>query len=211
MGKLISLFKMREPKPAIIVSGLPRSGTSMMMAMLEAGGVPLLTDNIRPADEDNPKGYYELEAVKKLKNGDFNGLKGAQGKAVKIISALLLELPIENEYRVLFMRRAMPEILASQRKMLINRGEDPESISDEEMGDFFGNHLAKVKTWMETQKIPVWYVDYNQLLMDPEPNVSQINAFLGGDLDVERMLAVIDPSLYRQRVKKDPSKPNKTG
>jgi len=203
MGKLINLFRNRETKPAIIVSGLPRSGTSMMMAMLDAGGVPLLTDNIRMADDDNPRGYYELEVVKKLKDGDFGWLKGAHGKTVKVISALLLELPIENEYRVLFMRRAMPEILASQRKMLINRGEDPESISDEEMGDYFNNHLAKVITWLETQKIAVWYVDYNQLLNDPEPAVSQINAFLGGELDETKMLEVIDPSLYRQRVEKD--------
>jgi hypothetical protein len=107
----------------VVVSGLPRSGTSMMMKMLEAGGIPVLTDYEREADEDNPKGYFEFERVKNLKDGDDAWLPQAKGKVVKVIAALLTDLPSSYEYEVIFMRRAMPEILASQRQMLIRRGE----------------------------------------------------------------------------------------
>jgi hypothetical protein len=114
----------------VVVSGLPRSGTSMLMNMLDAGGIPPLTDNLRAADDDNPRGYYEFEPVKKLREGDFSWLPNAQGKSVKIISALLAYLPPTETFQVLFMQRAIPEILASQRRMLINRGEDPDKVSD---------------------------------------------------------------------------------
>jgi len=103
----------KTKQPIIVVSGLPRSGTSMMMRMLEAAGIQPLTDHIRTADSDNLKGYYEFERVKKLKEGDVAWLSDAQGKAVKIIAALLIELPSNYEYHVLFMRRKMEEILAS--------------------------------------------------------------------------------------------------
>ena len=113
-----------KSQPIVIVSGLPRSGTSMMMKMLEAGGIPLLTDSIRQADEDNPKGYYEFERAKKLPDGDTAWLKEARGKAVKIIAALLMELPQGYTYQVLFMHRNIQEVLASQSKMLARRGEE---------------------------------------------------------------------------------------
>ena len=108
-------------EPVIIVSGLPRSGTSMMMQMLEAGGIEILSDGERQADDDNPKGYYELEAVKKTKD-DASWVETATGKAVKMISQLMLDLPLDREYRVIFMRRDLQEILASQAKMLARRG-----------------------------------------------------------------------------------------
>src|ERR671923_2816349 len=121
ISRLKSLFSnVKKPKKGdsiIVVSGLPRSGTSMMMKMLAAGKIELFTDNLRVADEDNPEGYFEFERVKKLKDGDFAWLPGAQGKAVKVISALLEFLPSEFNYQVIFMRRRMSEILASQRKM----------------------------------------------------------------------------------------------
>jgi hypothetical protein len=192
--------KVSKRPEIVVVSGLPRSGTSMMMKMLEAGGIPPLTDHQRAADEDNPKGYYEFERVKKLKEGDYAWLEQVEGRAVKVISALLEHLPGDYRYRVLFMKRAMPEILASQKEMLIRRGEDPKSVPDEEMAGLFTQHLAKLENWLEGQKnITVLYLNYNTLLEDPEPYVHQINAFLGDGLDTAQMSAVVDPKLYRQR------------
>ena len=186
--------------PITVVSGLPRSGTSMMMKMLEAGGLPLLIDNLRIPDEDNPTGYYEFEPVKKLSQGDFNWLADAPGKALKVIAALLTHLPSAYTYQIIFMRRDMSEILASQRQMLLNRGEDPNKISDSEMSQFFERHLIKVFSWIDQQpnmrKIDV---SYNLLFKDPKPHVELINRFLGNILDVEKMLEVINPDLYRQR------------
>ena len=120
----------KQNEAIIVVSGLPRSGTSMLMKMLDAGGVPPLTDNIRTADEDNPKGYYEFERVKALDKGDTAWVADAHGKSVKVISALLKHLPADQSYRVVYVRRNMDEILASQRKMLVRRGEDPDKIDD---------------------------------------------------------------------------------
>src|SRR5512138_3362092 len=120
-----------KPETVIIVSGLPRSGTSMMMKMLAEGGLPVLTDSIRTADEDNPNGYFELEVVKKLAEGQRAWLSDAGGKLVKVISALLEFLPPEYHYRVLFMERQIAEILASQQKMLARRNATSK-ISDAE-------------------------------------------------------------------------------
>jgi len=198
---LSSLLGKKAPaSPVVVVSGLPRSGTSMVMSMLDAGGILPLTDNLRIPDSDNPRGYYEFEPVKKLREGDYSWLPLAQGKAVKIISALVTYLPRTQTYQVLFIQRGIPEILASQRRMLINRGEDPDKISDAEMAQYFEKHLAQVTAWLAEQKhISTLYVDYNQMLKDPAPSVRQINAFLGGGLDVQKMLGVVDPGLYRQR------------
>ncbi len=201
LTKLVSLFRKQNTPRIVVVSGLPRSGTSLMMKMLEAGGIPPLTDNIRTADEDNPKGYYEFERVKKLREGDTAWIPLAEGKAVKVIAALLPYLPDTYRYHVVFMRRAMPEILASQRQMLIRRGEDPDKISDEEIARLFQKHLQKVKAWMAQQPHLAYIeVSYNELLAAPRPVVERVNQFLGGNLDVERMAQVVDPSLYRQRV-----------
>lgn len=171
-----------------------------MMMMLESAGIPLLTDHQRSPDDDNPRGYYEFERVKKLRQGDIDWLPQAQGKVVKVISALLAYLPPDYNYQVLFMQRALPEILASQKKMLINRGENPDKINDDEIAHSFKSHLTQVVDWLSNQKnISTYYVDYNQLLRDPKPEVQQINQFLGRELDEPRMLAAIDPRLYRQR------------
>jgi hypothetical protein len=183
-----------------IVSGLPRSGTSLMMAMLEAGGMSPLVDNLRAADEDNLKGYYEFERVKKLRNGDFAWLSNAQGKVVKVISALIPFLPAMYEYRIIFMQRSPAEILASQRQMLIRRGENPDTISDENMARLFEKHLQQVKEWMAKQpNIQSIDVSYNQLLEQPDPLILVVNQFLNHRLDPDKMAAVIDPQLYRQR------------
>jgi hypothetical protein len=197
---LKSLFGDRSEAPIVIVSGLPRSGTSMMMRMLEAGGIPPLTDHLRSADDDNPRGYFEFEAVKKLREGDTSWLPQAPGKAVKIITGLLTYLPPGYVYRVLLMQRAIEEVLASQRKMLIHRGEDPDKVNDIEMAQYFAKHLAEVDAWLSLHpEIAILRVDYNQLLADPPPGVRQVNQFLGGRLDETAMRACIDPSLYRQR------------
>jgi len=185
----------------IVVSGLPRSGTSMMMKMLEAGGLPLLTDHLRTPDEDNPKGYYEFERVKQLPKGDTAWLPEAQGKAVKVISALLEHLPADYEYRVIFMRRDLNEVLASQRKMLIRRGENPDKVNEQELLRLFAKHVRQVLHWLEQQPhMKVLEIPYNALIQDPVPYVRQINAFLGGTLDEDAMIRVVDPSLYRNRI-----------
>ena len=198
------LFKTQKQlsNTILLVSGLPRSGTSMMMKMLEAGGMPPLTDNIRTADADNPKGYYEFERAKKLREGDQEWLKDVGSRAVKIISALLEYLPSDYRYKVIFMRRAMPEILASQKKMLTNRGEDPNKVDDAEMARVFENHLEKVARWLAAQpNFEVLYVQYNDLLADPETQIGRIVSFLGNGLDTWKMAEVIDPQLYRHRKK----------
>jgi len=189
----------------IVVSGLPRSGTSMMMKMLEATGLEPVIDEIRIADDDNPKGYYEFERVKQLDKGDYGWLDEADGKVVKVISALLEHLPAEYEnseysYKVLFMRREMSEILASQKKMLVNREEATDKVKDAELTALFEKHLSKVKGWLSAQpNVDVLYVDYNQLLSDPNAQIPTINRFLGGTLDQNEMAGVVDPSLYRNR------------
>lgn len=182
-----------------VVSGLPRSGTSLMMKMLEAGGLPPLTDHIRSADEDNPRGYYEFERVKKLKE-DRAWLPEARGRAVKVISALLAHLPADYEYRVIFMRRNMSEILASQRQMLMRRGQPADAISDAEMAALFDRHLQQIETWLAGQpNMRALYVNYNELVAAPLAGAQRVNAFLGGRLDVEAMAAAVDTGLHRQR------------
>ncbi len=188
------------PRTVVVVSGLPRSGTSMMMKMLEAGGLPILTDNLRTPDEDNPKGYYEFERVKKLNKGDTAWLPEADGKAVKVISALLKHLPQGYDYRVIFMHRNLKEVLASQRKMLAHRGEDPDKTDEEEMMTLFSKHIRHVLEWVRRQpNFSLLEVRYNAVLRDPEAHARQVNAFLGGFLDERAMAEVIDPSLYRNR------------
>ena len=183
-----------------IVSGLPRSGTSMMMKMVEAGGLPVLTDNIREADTDNPKGYYEFERVKKVNKGDQEWLEDAQGKVVKIISELLKYLPSKYQYRVIFINRKMEEILASHKKMLENRGVPDDGVGDEEIGKLFHIHLKKVDEWLKAQpNFSVLYVDYNEMLANPTPYIKEINRFLGNTLDEEKMSYAVDRNLYRNR------------
>lgn len=202
-GFLQKVFGSGQKDYITVVSGLPRSGTSMMMKMLEAGGIPPLTDEIREADTDNPKGYYEFERVKKLDKGDTAWLANANGKAVKVISQLLKHLPSDHTYRIVFMRRNIDEILASQKKMLINRGEDPNKAEDAEISALFEKHLQSVMSWARLQpNVEVLYVHYSDILANPEPHVEQINRFLGGSMNVRAMVEVVDPDLYRNRKEK---------
>ena len=172
----------------------------MMMKVLEAGGMPVLIDGLRSADTDNPEGYYEFERVKELDKGDSAWVADAQGKAVKVISALLEHLPADYQYRVIFMHRNVEEVLNSQRKMLAHRGENTESVSDAEMAELFAKHLAKVKEWLRAQpNFAVLDIDYNAMLKDPEPYIRTINQFIDNTLDELAMAKVINPSLYRNR------------
>ncbi len=201
LKNLLKIFTGSKKKlPITLVSGLPRSGTSMMMKMLETGGIPPLTDGIRSSDADNPKGYYEFERAKRLQDGDVAWLPEAQGKAVKIISALLMRLPDNYSYRTIFMTREISEILASQRKMLVRRGEDPAKVNDQEMAVLFQQHLQQTYDWIEQQKrMTCLKINYNEMLGDPLPQLEKIHEFLGNEPDVEKMSQIIDPALYRQK------------
>ncbi len=170
----------------------------MMMRMLEAGGLEVLTDELREADADNPKGYYEFERVKQLEH-DKAWLGDAEGKAVKIISQLLYHLPEDATYKVVFMRRNMEELLASQRRMLARRGES-DQVDDRQLAQLFRKHLERVQGWLDQQPgFDVVYISYNQVLEDPREQARKVNRFLDGTLDVDAMAGVVDPELYRQR------------
>ena len=192
----------KDDKKIIVVSGLPRSGTSMMMKMLEEGGIPILTDAIRGADDDNPNGYYEFELVKKLPDGQNQWLADANHKVVKIISALLEHLPVNYRYKIIFMEREPREILASQQKMLANRNEKSE-INDTEMQEQFQKHLAAIKYWLARQPhMDVMYIDYNKMISKPENYCQAIADFIAIPVDVSKMLAVPNERLYRNRATK---------
>jgi len=195
---------MRAPgssgEPVIIVSGLPRSGTSLMMSMLSAGGVAIITDDLRAADLDNPSGYFEFEPVKRLGAGDTAWLRDAGGKAVKVVSALVEHLPSELAYRVIFMRRRLTEVLASQARMLEHRGESLGEAGDARLAELFRKHTERVlRSLADRPEVLLLEIDYNDLLKDPLPQAEAVNQFLGGRLDVDRMVAVVNPELYRNR------------
>lgn len=181
-----------------IVSGLPRSGTSMMMRMLEHGGLDVMTDEIRTADDDNPNGYYEFEAVKKTSE-DASWLEGANGKAVKMVYRLLYDLPTDRTYRVLFMRRELDEILASQQVML-NRHNAGDAVSQDQMAKLFRSEIERFYDWVAKQQhIELIDVNYNQMLANPKAEIARVNEFLGNALDEAAMQGVVDASLYRNR------------
>ena len=171
----------------------------MMMKMLAAGGLEPLTDNIRAADDDNPLGYFEFERVKQIEQ-DKAWLEDARGRAVKLISALLKHLPPTHNYKVIFMRRAMAEVLASQRQMLIRRGEPGDAVPDDKMAALFDKHVAQVESWLAAQpNIETIYVSYNEVMKEARPHAERINSFLDGSLNVDAMIQVADQTLYRQK------------
>ncbi|MBI5840046.1 MAG: sulfotransferase [Chloroflexi bacterium] len=196
------LFSRVEPvvvKPVVIVSGLPRSGTSMMMKMLAEGGLDTVTDSLRQADEDNPNGYFEIELSKSLKDGGKKWLDNAQGKAVKVISYLLEFLPEHLNYDIIFMEREIHEILASQKKMLQRRNETS-IITDAQMEMQFREHLRAVKYWAARKpNMRVLYVKYDEMVNDPGMLCTSVAEFLGLSLDTSAMQAVPNRSLYRNR------------
>ena len=198
LGRLVR--RIRYGEPIIVVSGLPRSGTSMTMKMLDAGGLKTVTDDKRSADEDNPKGYFEDERVKDLgQMEDRSWLRAARGKVIKVVSSLLQYLPEDNNYQVIFMRRHLKEVLASQAKMLDRRGEASHS-SDEELIAKYESHLEKVEFQLRFRPwFDALYLDHRSVLADPAGAARQINQFLGGALDERRMAEAVDPNLYRNR------------
>ena len=172
----------------------------MAMRMLEAGGLPVVTDGLRRADTANPKGYYEFEPVKGLdKQGDTAWLADARGKAVKIISFLLTYLPESYDYRVVFMRRDLGEVVASQNQMLDARGEE-RGAADDRTSALYAQHVEQVERFLRQRScFSVLMVDYAAVVADPAGQAARMNQFAGGGLDVERMAAVAEPALYRNR------------
>ena len=196
----------------VVVSGMPRSGTSMMMQMLEAGGLEIHCDTHRAPDIDNPKGYYELEATRRLKT-DSSFLSDACGKVVKVVAPLLPSLPAQYEYQVIFMERAMDEVLASQVAML-QRGDPKEKTESTGQGldRAFQEVGRRVKVWLEqSNNLTTHFLEHRYVLESPtEASVEtlrflrQSGAFGSTSVDhakmVSRMAAVVDPNLYRQRL-----------
>jgi hypothetical protein len=182
-----------------VVSGVPRSGTSLMMRMLEAGGIVVLTDGLRKADEHNPRGYFEYEPVKKLAH-DSSWMAEARGKAVKIIHRLLMHLPDTFEYRVVFMDRALTEVFDSQREMLAARGDAAAGQQEERIVRGLAEDVRRVKEWLAAQaNISVLSVPYAEVVQEPAKWSSEIARFLDGDLDERAMASEVDAGLYRQR------------
>ena len=191
-----------------MVSGLPRSGTSLMMQMLEAGGVPVLTDGQRAADQHNPRGYFEFEAVKYTRT-DPSWLTRAEGKAVKVVH-LLLPLPVDREYRVILLQRDLIEVIASQRAMLQQQGRPTATMPDTRLAEVFARQLDEVRRWLSSnQNLRVLHLQHRDIIETPLPVAQQIATFLGGDLDAERMAAAVESKLYRQRQTR-PSSPGIT-
>jgi hypothetical protein len=198
------LKKIRHGNPVVIVSGLPRSGTSMVMQMLQAGGIEAATDSVREKDEDNPRGYFELEKVKHLaEEGDKSWLTEYRGRAVKVISYLLRELPRPLNYRVVFVTRDLGEILISQKKMLRRRGEAGDDISDQRMRMNFTTHIRQVRVFLSrAPNFETLFLDHRDIINRPGEAAARMNAFLGGELDEAAMTAAVDRTLYRNRLEK---------
>jgi hypothetical protein len=184
---------------ATIVSGVPRSGTSLMMQMLAAGGMPLLVDHTRQPSVDNPAGFFEYAPVKASAR-DISWFVDACGRGVKVIYSLLAHLPPEGEIRLLLMDRDLHEVMDSQRAMLERAGTPSDPSLDLRLSQIFGRQLADARAWAARRPYTTLLsVAHSELIDDPGPIVADIDSFLGGGLDRPAMAACIDPSLYRSR------------
>ena len=194
------LRRLRYGDEVIVVTGLPRSGTSMMMKMLDAAGLSIMTDNVRTADEDNPKGYYEFERVKELEEEtDKSWVRDTRGKVLKVITHLLKALPEENFYRVIFMLLDLDEVLASQNKMLERRGEE-NPISDSKAKESYRKHIIDMKVFLRTRpNFELLEVGYTEALNDHKAVAEKVNHFLGDRLEPEKLMGAVDAQLYRNR------------
>lgn len=183
-----------------VVSGLPRSGTSLAMQMLRAGGVPLLCDDARAADDHNPVGYFEYAPVLRSAR-DTSWVAAARGHAVKVVAPLLRHLPASQEYRVLWMRRDLREVIASQDRMLAQSGRPPaDALAPERLAAIFAAQQAELAAWLATQRhLRTLDVAFGALVADPAPAAAAIDAFLGCGLDGAAMRAAVDPRLHRNR------------
>ncbi|MBN1780966.1 sulfotransferase family protein [bacterium] len=183
-----------------IVSGLPRSGTSLMMQMLEKGGMETMTDQNRKPDENNCRGYYEYEKVRSLQK-DAAWIAEAEGKCVKIIAQLLYFLPGGFRYRILFMERHMEEIVRSQTAMLQNLGRTGAALEPAVLIKTFQDQTDKVRTFLShCDHVQLMTVSYNTLIVDPQGESEKINRFFDYGLSVPAMVSAVEPSLYRQRI-----------
>lgn len=190
---------MPSPQPVTVVSGLPRSGTSLAMQVIHAGGIPALTDGQRTSDDSNPRGYFELERVKQLRQ-DKSWLDDAAGKVVKVIHLLLAELPDDRPYRVVLMQRDLREVVQSQAAMLARTGRAGGQLPPERLIAVYEQQLKTVEQWLAARpNFGVLRVQYAQLVSAPAAVVPVMNAFLGGMLDEARMRAAVDPGLYRNK------------
>jgi tetratricopeptide (TPR) repeat protein len=197
----ISLEPPRTDAPfATIVSGLPRSGTSMMMQMLAAGGLPPLHDGRRVADSDNPRGYFEFAPARNLR-ADASWLPQATGRALKLVAQLLPSLPAgeKSDYRIIWMERDIDEVLASQSVMLKRLDIAGASLSDAKLRDVFARQLQRVEADIAHRGWPVLKVNYHACLQKPAAVARSIAKFLNLPLDPRRMIGSVDPSLRRQR------------
>lgn len=180
-----------------VVSGLPRSGTSMMMRMLQLGGMELLIDTKRPADESNQYGYFEYEPIKRLAQ-DSLWLDQAEGKALKIIAQLLAYLPTGHDYKVIFMERPIETVLTSQTIMLKKKGLDGTSLSREQLETVFLSQVAQAKAFLQkSQNITFLAVSYPKTIAHPEKIATSLKSFLNVSLDVKKMVEAVDPLLCR--------------
>jgi hypothetical protein len=183
-----------------VVSGLPRSGTSLMMQMLSAGGMSVVADGERQADADNPRGYFEWERIKLLPK-EPDCIAEAEGKAVKVISQLLFALPAGREYRVIFLQRPLPEVVASQAEMIRRRGTTGAALAPAALIAGLGAHLNQVNAWLKDKaNISVHRVEHGDVLREPLRVSESIQQFLNWPLNVDAMSQQIDASLYRQRL-----------
>jgi len=182
-----------------VVSGIPRSGTSLMMRMLDAGGIAALTDGKRLADTHNPHGYFEYEPVKRLAT-DASWMESARGKSIKVIYRLLRFLPAGIPYRVVLMQRDLHEVFDSQRDMLRDRGDEAAGQAGDRLIAVLAAELEETRKWLTSQAgMKVFEVRYADLVGQPAVQAKALSGFLGGDLDEEAMAAAVDPSLYRHR------------
>ncbi|MFM1873126.1 MAG: hypothetical protein RL398_2548 [Planctomycetota bacterium] len=190
---------MTERNFVTIVSGLPRSGTSMLMQMVHAGGLPAVTDGERVADADNPRGYFEFERVKALRT-DKGWLDEAEGKVVKVIHMLLPELPDDREYRVVFVERDLDEVVASQQTMLARLGKPGGALPPERLKAAFGAQLQQVSAVLAGRpRTAVLRIAYKEVIADPVGAAARIDEFLSGGLDRAAMAGSVDAGLYRNR------------
>jgi hypothetical protein len=211
--RFATLLKERpDPKPEeeksgktfVLVSGLPRSGTSLMMQLLEAGGLTAMTDRERGADIDNPRGYYEWEAIKQIvKKPEILDDEAVQGKAIKCISMLLRALPAKHHYKVIFMMRPIREVVASQQAMTGRLGTKGANLEPEQLERGLRAHREEIRRWGSTTPDVEWLeVSYPDLVRDPEPSIAKLIEFLGNDLlpTAKAMITVVDPALHRRRL-----------
>ena len=195
------LRRRRYGAPVTVVSGLPRSGTSMMMRMLEAGGMAPFTDGERAADVDNPEGYYEFERVKDLEQDpDRSWVRQARGRTLKVISFLLRHLPDDNLYRIVYMRRHLDEVLRSQDKMLDRLGNAVQGAPLEAMKETYRNDIVAARLYARKHpRMEMIEIHYAETIADPAATARIVNAFLGGELDEAAMAAAVNAHLYRNR------------